>query len=160
MTDGLKHQFWLNKVSRERINCLVENYLLGQLLEIPDGFNNNLLWNYGHIAVTQQLLTVGLSNAPMQIPKELVDKYRKGSDPKDITSPKEDLDYFRKNYVKLAELTPQMLENGDLGPFNPYKTSYGIELNNLEEAVIFNNVHEGIHLGYMMAIRRLLSPIV
>jgi len=40
--------------------------------------------------------------------------------------------------------------------FQPYATSYGIQLNTIEEAIRFNNIHEGMHLGYILAQRRSL----
>jgi predicted ribosome quality control (RQC) complex YloA/Tae2 family protein len=40
--------------------------------------------------------------------------------------------------------------------FQPYETSYGLKLNTIEEAIRFNNVHEAMHLGYMMSQRRSL----
>ena len=42
-------------------------------------------------------------------------------------------------------------QEGIFRDYVPYKTSYGVELNNIDDAIIFNNIHEGLHLGYMMA---------
>jgi hypothetical protein len=42
-------------------------------------------------------------------------------------------------------------QEGIFRHYVPYKTSYGVELNNIDDAIIFNNIHEGLHLGYMMA---------
>jgi len=39
-----------------------DNYTLEQLNKIPEGFSNNLIWNIGHIIVTQQVLIYKLSN--------------------------------------------------------------------------------------------------
>ena len=34
-------------------------------------------------------------------------------------------------------------------------TSYNVILKTVEDAIVFNNIHEGLHLGYMMALNRL-----
>ena len=40
--------------------------------------------------------------------------------------------------------------------YNEYTTSYNVTLNNIEKAIMFNNVHEGLHLGYIMALKKAL----
>jgi hypothetical protein len=45
------------------------------------------------------------------------------------------------------------------GLFNEYKaypTSFGVTLSEIEEAIMFNNVHEGMHLGYCIALRKVI----
>jgi hypothetical protein len=41
--------------------------------------------------------------------------------------------------------------------YKPYTTSYGYTLNNIEDAVRFVMVHDALHFGYAMAIRKNLS---
>jgi len=38
--------------------------------------------------------------------------------------------------------------------FRPYRTSYNVELESLDDALWFNNMHEAMHLGYMLAMRK------
>ncbi|MDB9932132.1 hypothetical protein OAD28_05360 [Flavobacteriales bacterium] len=40
--------------------------------------------------------------------------------------------------------------------FKEYTTSYNVTLSNIDDAVKFNNVHEGLHLGYAMALRKMV----
>lgn len=40
--------------NRKLLESILENYSLKQLNMIPKGFSNNLIWNIGHIIVTQQ----------------------------------------------------------------------------------------------------------
>ena len=65
------------------------------------------------------------------------------------------------SFDKLNELsnelilkTEQFYFEGKFENYTPYTTSYGISLNNIEEAISFNNIHEGLHLGYMMALSK------
>ena len=44
--------------------------------------------------------------------------------------------------------------------FKVYPTSFGLELSSAEQALQFNNVHDGIHLGIIMAYRPGLKHMV
>ena len=44
--------------------------------------------------------------------------------------------------------------NGKFVAFTTYETHIGFHLATFEEAINFNNYHEGIHLGFMMNIRK------
>lgn len=52
----MKTEFETNRTSREVYARYFENYTLEQLNKVPQGFSNNLIWNIGHIIVSQQLL--------------------------------------------------------------------------------------------------------
>ncbi|HLG39364.1 MAG TPA: DinB family protein [Chitinophagaceae bacterium] len=54
---------------------LFDKYNLEQLNIVPDKFNNNLVWNIGHIIAAQQSLVYKTSNLPMHITDEYFDKY-------------------------------------------------------------------------------------
>ena len=38
--------------------------------------------------------------------------------------------------------------------YTPYTTSFGLDLKNIQDAIIFNNMHETLHYGYIMAQKR------
>ena len=44
----------------------------------------------------------------------------------------------------------------DYDAYNAYETSVGIVLGNIEDALKFNNFHEGIHLGTILAQRKMV----
>ena len=35
---------------------LVDRLSIEELNEIPEGFNNNIAWNFGHVIISQQML--------------------------------------------------------------------------------------------------------
>ena len=47
-------------------------------------------------------------------------------------------------------------DEGYFAEYKTYSTSFGLELRNIENAIIYNNIHEGIHLGHVMAQRKIL----
>ena len=46
------------------LNSFIENLPLSELNKVPDGFNNNIIWNIAHVIVTQQLLLSSFSSLP------------------------------------------------------------------------------------------------
>jgi hypothetical protein len=141
--------------SRNMILGILQNYTLEQLNKIPAGFNNNLIWNIGHIIVAQQLLVYKLSGLPMMIADEMVDKYKNGSRPEqDVTQ--EELDEIKILLFDTINKTTTDYDNGIFKTYNEYTTSIGFNLKNAEEAIVYNNFHEGLHLGIMMTIRKFI----
>ena len=53
-------QYHLDIIKQTRANIIkmTEAQSLEMLNQIPEGFNNNLVWNLGHVIVTQQLLSL------------------------------------------------------------------------------------------------------
>ena len=130
-----------------------------QLLHIPDGFNNNILWNLGHVAVTQQLLTYNLSGLDLNVSREMVKTFRNGTSPKDWQTPP-DVDEVKELCLSLVAKTiedyEQGLFEGNQETKLPYTTRLGGELESPDDAVQFNNLHEGLHLGTVIALKRLV----
>ena len=77
------NSFTLSSLRQTRQNILARmaDLTLAQLNIIPVGFSNNLIWNFGHVLVTQQLLCYKRSGQEMLVEEEIVNKYRKGSRP-------------------------------------------------------------------------------
>ena len=54
-----------------------------------------------------------------------------------------------------SKLLASDYDEGYFAEYKTYSTSFGLELKNIENAII-NNIHEGIHLGHVMAQRKIL----
>ena len=52
----MESAFKIWETNRKRHLNFLEDYTLEQLNKVPNGFNNNLVWNIGHIIVAQQSL--------------------------------------------------------------------------------------------------------
>ena len=128
---------------------------LDTLNKIPEGFNNNLFWNIAHVAVTQELLVYNLSRLPMIVSDDMVAKYKKGTKP-EAPATKQEVEEFKKLIFSTFERMKEDYENGTFKEYSPYTTSTGTTINNVEEAISFNLFHEGIHLGYILALLRAL----
>lgn len=145
----------ITRTSRKIVSQFLENHTLEQLNKIPEGFKNNLIWNIAHIVVTQQLLVYKFSGIPMLVSDELVEKYRKGSKAEDFVNQTE-VEQIKQLLSRSIDKTKEDQDNGIFKNYQEYPTSTGFVLKNVEDAMVFNNFHEGIHIGIMMSLRKLL----
>ena len=149
----MKDTFEVNLTSRKMLNAYFENYTLEQLNKVPEGFTNNLIWNLGHIVVTQQLLVYKLSGLPMMVSDAMVEKYRKGTKPEgDVTQA--EADEIKELLFNTLHKLETDYNNGIFVNYQEYPTSTGYILKSAAGAIEFNNFHEGLHLGIMMSIRK------
>ena len=81
MTDSARSALALHLKARENIAGLLAPFTLAQLNTVPAGFNNNLIWNAGHVIATCELLTYGLAGKPTPSDRAFIDRYRKGTRP-------------------------------------------------------------------------------
>ena len=124
-----------------------------QWLEIPPGRSNNILWNVGHVVVSQQQLHYALSGQPMQVEPGLVAAFRKDSSPAQWEETP-DIDQICRLLSELPVQLERDFAAGLFQEYSPYKTSLGVTLSSMEQALEFNNFHEGLHLGIVMTIAK------
>jgi hypothetical protein len=124
------------------------------LERVPDGFNNNIWWNAVHTLVVQQLLCYKLSGLPLHVDSDLVASYSKGSFPGTLP----EAGVRKKICDLLTSTVDQLQQDYDQGVFKEYTsytTSAGVTLENIEDGILFNLYHEGLHLGTILALLKL-----
>lgn len=151
----MENAFKLWKENRQLYLKFLDGYTLEQINKIPEGFSNNIIWNIGHIIVAQQGLVYRLSGLSANVSDEMVDTYKNGSKPTGETTQAE-VDELRRLLIELMEKTIADYESGNFKTYQEYNTSTGFNLKSAEEAIAFNNYHEGLHLGFMMNIRKFI----
>ncbi len=147
--------FKIWETCRKHYLSLIEQYSLEQLNKVPDGFSNNIVWNLGHIIVAQQGLVYRLSGLPMNISDEMRATYMNGTKPLGTTT-QEEIDELKSLLISLVEQTKDDYSSGKFVTYNEYTTGTGYNLKSLEEAMEFNNLHEGIHFGIIMSIKKFI----
>lgn len=126
-----------------------------QLITIPVNFNNSIFWNIAHTLVTQQLLIYRFSGLPLNIKSDLIEKYTKGSKATKQIS-KEEIEYVKSKLVSTIVKTQEDYNQGLFKHYDPYLTSVDISLNNINDALKFNTFHDGIHLGVILSLKKLV----
>jgi hypothetical protein len=149
--------FEILKNTRAIFNKIIETHTLEDLNKIPKGFNNNIIWNIGHIVVTEQLLAYKLSGLETSLSDTLINNYRKDSKPLgDVTQ--DEVNEIKDLLFSTIEKTQTDYNNGVFKNYNAYTVSTtGNTLTNIDEALQFVLTHEGIHYGYILALIRAIK---
>ncbi len=147
--------FDITNTSRKILSQFLEKHSLEELNKIPEGFSNNLIWNIGHIVVVQQMLVYKLSGLPMIISDEMVEKYKKETKP-EFNFTQAEVDEIKSLLSKTIDQTKEDFDNKIFKNYQEYPTSTGFTIKSAEDAMVFNNFHEGLHIGVMMGIRKFL----
>ncbi|MGV6862562.1 MAG: DinB family protein [Putridiphycobacter sp.] len=149
----LKAELKMLETSIQNVLDLVEGCTIDQLNKIPDGFSNNLVWQLGHLVVTQKLLIYGLSNNSLNLDTELVEKYRKGTRPNakvtelEVEDLKSELAKFKADLEK--DIQAKLFKK-----YAPYLTSYNFEITNFHEALSMVNLHYGLHVSSILDLKK------
>jgi len=144
--------------SRKAFIKLIDELSLEQLNDIPAGFNNNIIWNFGHIVVATQALCyvrtgIWLDSSAIKY----VDAYGKGTRPSYFVDQKE------VDELKDLALTTILAIQADVnaGKFVntvPYDTAtYGSQLTNIEDILITTVGHDNLHFGYAVAQKKIIK---
>jgi hypothetical protein len=143
--------------TRAALAKIIENYSLEDLNKIPEGFNNNIIWNIGHVIVTEQLLVYKLSGLQPMVSDVLINKYRKDSKPEGDVSQAE-VDEIKALLFSTIERTKKDYANNAFSGYNEYTVSTtGNTLKNVDDALNFVLFHEGMHIGYILALKKALK---
>ncbi|SHH31829.1 DinB family protein [Flavobacterium johnsoniae] len=147
--------FETQQTIREILLKILDNHSLEQLNKIPEGFNNNIIWNVAHCVAAQQTLVYKLSGLPTMVSEDFILKYRKGTKPEGNVS-EEEVNEIRAFLLSTFEKTKNDFQSGLFVDYNEYTTSMGFTLKNVQDALDFNNYHEGIHTGIAMSLKKLV----
>jgi len=127
-----------------------------QLLIVPEGANNNILWNLGHLALSHAGLTYGPCELTPPVPENYGPLFKGGTSPSswdDAPSVDEVKECFHATHSKMLE----DYRAGVFDGFKPKDLMPGVTLNNVEQAFGFNCIHEGVHIGTIISILNLMG---
>lgn len=153
----MKHPIAIIKSTRAFLLNTIADLTLDELNEVPTGFNNNIIWNLGHMIAAQQSICYVRAGLPPRVDETFLAAYRPG------TRPEGRVDEAGVAQIKNLLLTTlddleQDHVNGLWQQYPAWSTRYGITLDSIESAVSFLPFHEGLHSGYIMAQKRLVKP--
>jgi hypothetical protein len=97
----------------------------------------------------------GLSGVKPLVPQEWIDAYKKGTKPQGDVS-QEQVDLIDKALFSSLDKLKEDLSSDLFKNFQPYTTSSKMELESIETAFPFILFHDGIHIGTVLALAKLV----
>ena len=152
----MEHSFAILRQTRQNFLKLIEGHSLATLNLIPHGFHNNLLWNFAHALVSTQLLVYRPTGLPYHMDEAVIEKYRRGTAP-DGKNNSAEVAQLRQWAMTTLDALEADYAAGKFQQFEPYTTGFGVHLTSVEDAIRFVAVHEALHLGYAMALKRMMD---
>lgn len=136
----------------------IEELSIQQLNKIPTGFNNNIIWNIGHLICVQQNMCYVKARLPIVVEDRYFLPFISGTKPEgfiaehEIKNIKEifisSIDKLQSDYDKKIFL--------DYSSLTAIQKVFGFEVNNIDSALEYLLHHEGLHAGYILGMKRLL----
>ena len=154
----MQTQLEILKKTRTALLGSLEILTPAQLNHVPTGFNNNILWNLGHILAAQQGMCYMRSGLPAPVDESIIALYKSGTRPEDPAAP-EHIEKIKELLLSTLPALETDFGNRPIANYTTWTTRTGIEIKNMEEALQFMIYHDGLHAGTIAAIRRLVGAV-
>ncbi|MBK0401659.1 DinB family protein [Adhaeribacter sp. BT258] len=142
--------------TREALLNLIHDLTIEEINEIPAGFNNNIIWNVAHLIAAQQGVCYFRAGLPLKIENAFFLAYKPESKPEQRVTAEEVEKIKEMLFTTLDQLETDYGQN-IFTNYTPWTTRYGVAIQNIDEAISFLPFHEGIHLGYVMALKKVIK---
>jgi hypothetical protein len=154
----MKNVFPYIRRNRSLFIELIDSLTLAQINAVPDGFQNSIVWNFGHIGVSTVALVykrTGIWPAHAEIP--FFERYRKGSK-HEIDADEDHMAFLKAYSLSSIDQLEQDYQAGVFASMEGYAThTYGLHMSTIEEVITCTLAHDSLHLGYALAQKRALK---
>jgi len=134
----------------------IKDLTIEELNTIPDGFNNNIAWNLGHLVAAQQGICYIRAGAKLVVEERYFSDYRPGTKPERYIDEKE-IDEIKKLMLSTIDTLKADYPTGMFSNYPEWITRYGVAIASIDEAIQFLLFHEGLHSGTIGSMKRLVN---
>lgn len=145
----------IRKTRQYLINGISE-LTVEQLNRVPAGFNNNIVWNLGHIIAAQQGICYVRRGAPVVVDEKYYLQYKPGTKPDEFVDAAE-VENLKQLLLSSLDRFEADYQGNAFANYPAWTTRYGVEIANIDDILQFLLYHEGLHTGTIMAVKRLVS---
>ncbi|WP_018344965.1 DinB family protein [Cytophaga aurantiaca] len=151
----MRTQIEIIRKARSFVLGMVNDMSDDQLNKIPPGYKNNIIWNMGHLIASQQDVCYIRSNVSIVVDEGYIKLFKSDTKPQGIIS-SDAIDTIKKLLLPTIDRLESDYKQHMLTSFKPFKTRYGVSLQTIDDAINYLVFHEGIHVGYIMALKKIV----
>lgn len=147
------------KKFRQFLLTQIKGLTAEQLNKIPEGYNNNIIWNLGHLICAEQSICYVRSGQSKTVNDNYFLPYLTNTRPNSFINEQE-IEKIKTLFVSSID---DLQTDFDKKIFETYSPSenilkvYGVELKNIGDDLEFLLYHEGFHTGYITSLIRIVS---
>jgi hypothetical protein len=150
----------INKFNRYRkvrqlLLDTVSNLTTEQLNHTAHGFNNNIIWNMGHVIAAQQGICYKRAGKALQIDNIFFETFKPGTKPTTFFD-SHDIDVIKSLALTTIDDFERDYIQKQFEQYETWTTRFGAEITSIDVAAEFIFFHEGLHTGYVMAMKKVL----
>ena len=148
----------IDNLRKTRLHVLdiIKELSLEKLNKIPHGFNNNIIWNVGHLVAGQQTICYIRCGRDISIAEEFFNTFKPGTKPERFIESDEE-DEIKKMLFTSLDILEKDLQQNKFESYIPWVTRTGVNINNINDALIYLHHHEGVHTGVISSIKKLVQ---
>ncbi|GAB3044147.1 DinB family protein [Virgibacillus ainsalahensis] len=148
----MNEEMVFKQISLIRQNTLneMEDLTEEQADQMPEGFNNTIRWNLGHIYTVQNVLLSQFGGKDIEMPSHYPELFAPGTKPADwqgeVPTLNEVKQLLEEQPAKLKETLAGQLDEKAAKPFQSLST--------IGEILDFTTYHEGMHVGAIKGLKK------
>ena len=144
------------RITRHHMLCELEGLSHEEMLVVPEGREDNVLWNVGHLLCSISRLCYVFSGHPLPIPERYLELFGKGTSARNWTEDPDPAEVLERFTALPAQIEADYLA-GRFKDYTPLQITPGDTIASVEEAVAFHCFHEGLHIGMIIALKETLG---
>lgn len=147
----------IEKIKNFRLFLLrqLEGLTAQQLNEIPLGYNNNIVWNVAHLICAEQSMCYVRAGLPLVVDEKYFSPYLPTTKPTGFVDEQE-IDVIKELFINSIDKLQADFQKNLFSNYSPSAMTpkfYGVEVNNIDDALDFLLYHEGFHGGYIVSLK-------
>ena len=143
------------RATRKHLLQLIEGLSTEQLNQVPAGFNNNIIWNVAHLISAEQGICYTRAGIPFIVGDKHYTPYRPDTKPTRFIDSVE-VDEIKELLLTTIDQLETNYQNKIFTTYPVWTSRYGVPITSIEDAINFLPFHDGMHIGYVMALKRLV----
>lgn len=151
----IEKQLEIVRKTRLSILKILEGFSLEQLNKIPAGFNNNIIWNLGHMIAAQQGICYKRAGLDIWVDEAFFNRYKSETKP-EVPADEQEYQLIKTLLMTSIDQLEKDYRANIFGNYVTWTTRYAVDMSSIDDAVGFLPFHEGLHCGYIMAMRKLV----
>jgi hypothetical protein len=144
----------IKQIREITLNFYINKLPMESLIKIPEGYNNNMIWNVGHMISVSYSLNFSIAGLTPPSELEMIKKFRKGSFPEEYTQ--NDIDWIKRHILYSVEEIERAWEENKIQTIVlPVTTDLGNVVNTPSDALAMTLAHDMLHFERIRLFRKL-----